>query len=265
LCIGKKIRLSRIIEPYSKSAVIVPMDHGVEGYFERLENPEKIISDVLEGGANALLLRRGIIKQMYKVFAGRAGLILRVTCATGLSSDPSYQKIVSSVEEAIRLGADAVIAMVNVGHPKEDEMIHNFGILSDECDEWEIPLIGEVYPWESKFKNVYDFDVIRQGVRVLSEEGADLIKTSYTGDKKSFEKVVNYSLSPIILAGGPKKDSLKDVLIMVKNAVDAGAIGICIGRNIWQSKNPKKTVQAIAKIVRDRASVEEAEKLLESS
>lgn len=259
--IGKEIRLSRIIEPKTKSAVIVPMDHAVEGYYDRLEDPEKIITQVIEGGANALLLRRGIIKQTYKALAGKAGLILRVTCATGLT-DPTYQKYVSSVEEALRLGADAVIAMVIVGHPKEHEMIQNFGRLSDACDKWDMPLIGEIYAWEGKFKNTYDFNVIRQGVRVLSEEGADLIKTCFTMDREGFEKVVKYSLVPIIMAGGPRKERIEDVLAMVKDAIDAGAIGVCMGRNIWQSKNPTKMVSAIAKIVRNRASVENAEKEL---
>ena len=260
MSIGKYLRLSRILEPESRTAIIIPMDHSVEGYFSKLENPREIIKSMLDGGANAFLLRRGVIKNTYDVFAGKAGLIYRVTTATGTSGDLAYQTITSSVEEAIKLGADAVVDTVFVGHPRESDMIQWYGILSDVCDEYEMPLVGEVDVWEKKGEERAEF--MRQGVRSLCEEGADFIKAFYTDDLESFRKVVKNSLVPLVIGGGPKKNTVRDFLIMVKDAIEAGAIGTCIGRNIWEAENPIKMTQAVAKIVREKSSVEEALKLV---
>ena len=261
--IGKKIRINRIIDPGTNTALVLPMDHAVDlGYFQRLENPRDLIKKALLGGANALLLRRGLVKSTFCEFAGRAGLILRVTCATSLGPDPSYQKLASSVEEAVRLGADAVIAMVQIGHKKEPEMLHNIGILSDACDEWSIVLVGESYPFQGKFSDVYDPEIVRVGARILSEEGADLIKTCYTGSTETFHKVITYCQVPVLVAGGPKQATERDVLSMVEGAMEAGATGVCMGRNIWQAKDPLKMTKAVARIVRERADIRTAQKEL---
>jgi len=264
--LGKKIRLRRIFDTKTNTTLIVPMDHAVEAYFKQLEEPGKIIKEVINAGANALLLRRGLAKLASPHYMGQAGLILRVSCATGLRNKLTEQILVSSVEEALRLGADAVAITVFVGSQRETEDLRWLGMLSDECDKWGMPLLGEMLPIGGEgsipFDGPYNADDVRLAVRVGMEEGVDFIKTYYTGDIESFKKVVKYANVPVVIAGGPKVKTIYDLLKMVKDAMDSGASGASIGRNIWMYEDPASLVKALLKIIREKASVNEAMKEL---
>ena len=257
--IGKKIRLSRILDEKGKT-IIVPIDHAVEGYFQELEEPEKLIREFIEGGANAILLRRGMLERTHNLIAGKLGIIYRVSGATGTSPDVTDQRLIASVYEALKRGADAVVFTVYVGHPKENDMFTLFGELSDEAYELNMPLIGEVDTWPQS-KEIKG-ELLRQGVRYLSEEGADLIKTYFPEDETYYKKIINYSLVPVVAAGGPKMPKPIDVLRFAKKVIDAGAVGVAFGRNVWQQKSPAKMIKALSKIIKEKQTVEEAMKVL---
>ena len=259
LSVGKKLRLSRIIPPAGKT-VIVPIDHGIEAHYKELEDPRKLVSEFLEGGADALLMRRGTLKQTYDLIAGRAGVLYRLSGATGTSPDVLDQGIASSIPEALKLGADAVIFTLVVGHPRENEMYRMFGELADTADKYEIPLLGEADIWD-KAKGE-KWELLRQGVRSLSEEGADVVKSYFPPEPQRFKDIISYSLVPVVAAGGPKVDDPKEVLKFVKQVMDAGAAGTSIGRNIWQYRSPAKIVRAMSLIVKQGKSVEEAARAL---
>jgi fructose-bisphosphate aldolase/2-amino-3,7-dideoxy-D-threo-hept-6-ulosonate synthase len=263
---GKKLRLGHIFDAKTDTALIVLIDHPVVAYFEELEDPRERIKILAEGGANAFLLRRGLAKFASSEYAGRAALILRVSCASGLRNKLSEEIFVSTVEEALRLGADAVAATLFVGSEREPEDLQNLGFLSDACDEWDMPLLGEMMPIGGKdalpYDGPYSVDDLRLAVRFGAEEGVDFIKTHYTGDPVSFRKVVKYSTVPIVIAGGPKKETVKGTLEMVKEALDAGAAGICMGRNLWGYKDPQGLLRALIKVMREKTSVEQAMKEL---
>jgi DhnA family fructose-bisphosphate aldolase class Ia len=197
---------------------------------------------------------------VHKLIAGKTGIIYRVTGATGTSADTADQQLISSAEEALRYGADAIVYTITIGHPKEADMFQRFGILSDEAREREIPLIGEVEPWSKTTED--KGELMRQGVRSLGEEGADIVKSYFFGNTDFYSKIVKYSLVPVVAAGGAKMDSARDVLEFVKHIMVAGSRGTSIGRNIWQYKEPKKMIHAMAKIVKEGASVDEALKTL---
>jgi DhnA family fructose-bisphosphate aldolase class Ia len=259
LSVGKKLRLSRIV-PSGGKTVIVPIDHGIEAHFKELENPRKLVSEFVEGGADALLMRRGTIKQTYDLFAGKAGLLCRVSGATGTSPDVLDQRLESSISEAVRLGADAVIFTLVVGHPKENDMFQMFGELSDMADDLEVPLVGEADVWDKAQGEKWE--LLRQGVRTIGEEGADLVKSYFPPEPQHFKDIVRYSLVPVVAAGGPKVDDPKEVLKFVKNVMDAGAVGTSIGRNVWQYKSPAKMIKAMSLIVKQGKSIEEAARAL---
>jgi len=126
------------------------------------------------------------------------------------------------------------------------------------ASEWGMPLLAMVYPRGRKIKDEYNVDVVRHAARVGAELGADVVKVSYTGSPESFREVVAGCHVPVIIAGGPKMDSDKAVLEMVKGAIEAGASGTSIGRNVFQHKNPAKMVKALCMIVHENASVDEA-------
>jgi len=256
--IGKKIRLARIMP--SNRSVIVPIDHAIEAYYPELEDPSKLVREFVEAKADAILLRRGTLFKVQDIVAGKIGIVYRVTGATGTAADPSDQMLISSVGEALRDGADCLVYTITIGHPKESEMFRRFGVLSDEAHEYEIPLMGEIEPWSKSSEN--KAELLRQGTRSLCEEGADLMKCYFPEDLDYYKKIVRYSLVPVVAAGGAKMNSARDVLEFVKRVMDAGAIGTSIGRNIWQYKEPKKIIQAISKVVKEGASVDDALKAL---
>ncbi|MGC8599606.1 MAG: class I fructose-bisphosphate aldolase [Nitrososphaeria archaeon] len=254
--VGKEIRIGKIIR--DKRTIIVPIDHPIEGYYKELENPINVIQEMINGGADAVLLRRGTLLKAYSYIAGKLGVVYRVSGATGTSGDLGDQRILSSVIEALRYGADAVVYTIILGHPKENDMFQDFSRLVEDADEFGLPVIGEVDIWEKA--NVDRFEYLRQGVRALGEEGASLIKSYFPDyqEKEHYKELIKYSLVPVVAAGGAKMDSPLKVLEFVKAVMDAGAVGTSIGRNIWQYKEPSKMIKAINMIVRKNASVEQA-------
>lgn len=259
LSVGKQLRLSRII-PTGGKTVIVPIDHGIEAHYRELEDPRKLVREFIDGGADALLMRRGTLKQTFDLIAGKAGVVYRLSGATGTSPDVLDQGVASDIPEALRLGADAVIFTLVAGHPKENEMYRMFGELADTADRYEIPLIGEADVWD-KAKGER-WELLRQGVRSLSEEGADVVKSYFPPEPQHFKDIIRYSLVPVVAAGGPKEDDPKSVLKFVKHVMDAGAAGTSIGRNIWQYKSPAKMVRAMSLVVKHGKSIEEAARAL---
>jgi fructose-bisphosphate aldolase / 2-amino-3,7-dideoxy-D-threo-hept-6-ulosonate synthase len=265
---GKTIRLGRLFDTASQTSMILPMDHGIEeaGYAE-LERPAALVASLAEAGVDAFLMRRGLAAFALGSFAGRAGWVQRLTGRTGLSPGLETEQLVfASVEEALRNGADAVVPTFFIGPDTEAIQLPQLGAIADECNRLGVPLLAEIFPQgdsgAAPYDGPYTVDDMRVAVRVASEEGADLIKTWYTGDPESFRKVVDYSLVPVLIAGGPKADNEEDVLRMVRGAMDAGAAGIAMGRKIWRSSDPAGMVRALAAIIRDGATVDEAAGLL---
>ncbi|HDH40980.1 MAG TPA: fructose-bisphosphate aldolase [Candidatus Altiarchaeales archaeon] len=248
--IGKKIRMERIINRKSKKTVIVPMDHGVSvGPIPGLEDMVKTISDVAEGGADAVLIHKGIVGVGHRGYGRDIGLIIHLSGGTILAPDPNAKVQVTTVKEAIRLGADAVSVHVNVGAGNESEMLHNLGMIAEECNEYGMPLLAMMYARGAKVEKESDVRYIKHVARLGAELGADIIKTVYTGDKKSFKEVIDGCPVPVVIAGGPKIESEDDLLRMIEDAMDCGAMGVSIGRNIFQAEDRVAITRKICKIV----------------
>jgi fructose-bisphosphate aldolase / 2-amino-3,7-dideoxy-D-threo-hept-6-ulosonate synthase len=265
---GKTLRLARLFDTDSNTSIVLPMDHGVEepGYGE-LERPTELVASLAKAGVNAFLMRRGLAAFSVSQFAGRAGWVLRLTARTGLS--PGLEKdqlVLAGVAEALHNGADAVVPTFFIGPDTEAVQLPQLGAIADECSRLGVPLLAEIFPAggpdAAPYDGPYTLDDMRVAVRVASEEGADFIKTWYTGDPESFRRVIDYSLVPVLVAGGPKARNERDVLEMVRGAMDAGASGIAMGRKIWQSRDPAAMVTALSAIIRQGASVDDALGLL---
>jgi DhnA family fructose-bisphosphate aldolase class Ia len=152
-----------------------------------------------------------------------------------------FRRVIASVEQALHNGADAVVPTFFIGPQTETYLLPQLGALADECSRLGVPLVA---------------------VRVASEEGADIIKTWYTGDADSFAKVLEYSLVPVVVAGGLRADNDRPALEMVRGAMDAGACGVAMGRKIWQSCNPVGLAKAVIAVIRNGATVDDAMQLL---
>ncbi len=257
--IGKRIRIERIINRNTRRTVIVPMDHGISmGPIDGLQDMKRAIHDVAEGGANAIVEHKGLVVEGHRRKGKDIGLIIHLSASTTLSPYPNVKTLVCSVEEAIKLGADAVSIHINLGNGQEKEMLNDFGRVSYEARMWGMPLLAMMYPRGEKIKNEYDVDAVKHAARVGNEMGADLVKVSYTGSMETFKEVVTGCAVPVVIAGGPKMDSDREILEMVKGSIEAGGAGVSIGRNVFQHKDPTQMVRAICAIVHDGKSVGEA-------
>ena len=263
--IGKKIRLERIIDRNSGKTVIIPMDHGVTvGPIEGLADMQATISKVVAGGANAILMHKGIVRVGHRGAGKDGGLIVHLSGGTSLSPDPNAKELVCTVEEAIKLGADAVSVHINLGAETDKEMLEQLGYVSERCLDWQMPLVAMMYTRGAKIEDEYDLNNTKHAARVGAELGADIIKVVYTGDPESFAEVVQGCPVPVVIAGGAKMGSDEEIFRMVEGALEAGATGLSIGRNAFQHENPAKMIEALSRMVHENATVAQAIETLNS-
>lgn len=268
---GKRIRLSRVSDERTGKMVIVPMDHtAVTGPIKGLENSRDTIKKVVAGGATAIMAQYGTVKYGLKEYIGKAGCIYRITTSSSqfrsfedmLSAGEYMWPTISSVEEALRMGADGVGMTITWGGEKQSDLIERLGRIVDECDRWNMPLLIESLPIKADHhKGVADVKDEKIACRTAAEFGADVIKTYWTGSKETFKEVVDGCQVPIVLAGG-EKGTDRDFLEKLKGAMDAGAMGCSVGRNIWQHPDPTAMTRAVCKIILEGASVGDAMKEL---
>jgi fructose-bisphosphate aldolase, class I len=261
--IGKQIRLERLINRNSRRTVIIPMDHGVTiGPVEGLVDMKKTVNAVAEGGANAIVMHKGVVGCGHRGSGKDVGLIIHLSASTSLAPDPNAKMLVCTVEEAVKLGADGVSIHINLGAEDEKEMLKDLGNISRQATEWRMPVLAMMYTRGKKIQNEYDVKVVKHAARVGAELGADLVKVPYTGSPETFREVVDGCFVPVVIAGGEKMETDEDILVMVKGAIDAGGAGVSIGRNAFQHHRPDMIVKAISHIVHDHYSVKEALKVL---
>lgn len=269
--VGKAIRASRILTPESGRGIVVAMDHGMFiGAGGRLLDMEDAVKLIASGGPQALQIHHGIAARYHSIFHGKRApsLVLRVDTCNQWRKRPApregYRVLVSSIQEAAVIGADAVCCFLFTGYPNdamEGENMEVVAGLARESRRWGVPLVVEPLVMEPGKDAVRDVELIKLMVRMAAELGADMIKADYT-DKKTFREVVRVCPVPILVRGGPKCDTLREALEMVKDSMDAGAKGLVFGRNVWDMPDPVKMLCALAAIVHENASVDQAEKLL---
>ena len=262
--IGKAVRLERIINRNTGKTVIVPMDHGVSsGPIKGLKNIRETVQKVAEGGANAIIMHKGIVKDGHRGKGRDVGLIVHMSASTDLSLRKNDKVLVCTVEEAIKLGADGVSIHVNIGAEDEKQMLRDFGEVSKVCLDWQMPLLAMLYYRGPEVKNPYDPKAVSHIARIGAELGADIVKVPYTGDPESFREVVEGCPVSVVIAGGPKVNSDEELLRMVYDAVVvAGCAGLSIGRNVFQHDNVEKITKVLSKIVHENITVEEALEIL---
>jgi fructose-bisphosphate aldolase/2-amino-3,7-dideoxy-D-threo-hept-6-ulosonate synthase len=252
---GRDIRLNRILK--NGKMLCIPMDHGISnGPIQGLEDIHTVIYKCQNEGLTCVLVNKGIAKSLARPL--NIGLIVHLSGSTSLGPAPNRKMLLGRVEEAMRLGADAVSVHINIGAKEEPEMLYKLGLISDKCDEWSMPLVAMMYPRGENIKNQYDPETVAHVARIGAEAGADIIKSVYTGDISSFRRVTKSCPVPIVIAGGPKANTDKEIIEMCFGAMEAGAIGVTFGRNIFQHKNPPGIVHALRSIVLDGQTPREA-------
>ncbi|QRN86587.1 deoxyribose-phosphate aldolase [Clostridia bacterium] len=256
---GKERRLSNILKSDGK-AFIVAMDHGTFSAPAGLENMGEIIELIKEGGADGVLLNPGAAKKYADQMIG-LGLIMRTDLPpTLMSKDAHESRKTFGVEQALSLAADAVIVNGGTGTGVEEITLDAIAATVNECEPWNMPVIGEMVPGgfdsPKELKNVTN---LAANARIASEIGVDMIKMPYC---EGFADVVKHSFVPILVLGGAKTDNDVDFVCSIKDAIDAGASGVAIGRNVWGHENPKLMAKALAEVIHGNASKMDIEKIL---
>ena len=248
---GLQNRLSRIIKPNNNRALMLAVDHGYFlGPTEKLENPKKVIAPLLKH-CDSLMLTRGVQRTSVDP-KSETPMVLRVSGGSSIIGDDlSQEDITVSLEEALRLNASAVAMSIFVGSKYEYQTIVNLGKLVNEAEKYGIPVLAVTAVGKELGK---DARYLSLACRVAAEQGAHIVKTYYCDN---FEKVVESCPVPIIVAGG-KKIPERDALQLTYNAIKAGAVGLDMGRNIWQSEHPVAMIKAARSIIHGNSNVEQA-------
>ncbi len=248
---GLKNRLSRIIKPATGKTVMLAVDHGYFlGPTGGLEAPAKTIRPLLRF-ADSLMLTRGVLRTSVPSDFD-IPIVLRVSGGTSiLAKDLSNEGITTSIKEAIRLNACAVALSIFVGSEHEKETLLALSELVNQSEEYGIAVLAVTAVGREMSR---DAKYLSLCCRIAAELGAHFVKTYYCGD---FERVVESCPVPIVIAGG-KKLPEKEALELAYNALKYGAIGVDMGRNIFQSEDPVAMIQAVRAIVHKNASVDEA-------
>ncbi len=229
--------------------LIMPMDHGVTKVEVGLENVEEVIRNV-EDYIDAVVLHKGIVRHSRALVDLDIGLIVHLSASTSLSRDPNDKRVVSSVENAIALGADAVSVHVNIGSETEARQLEELGRICEISDSYGIPTLAMIYPRGKVEVNV---DTVTQSARIGYELGADIVKVPYV---EGFSQVTRYCKIPVVIAGG-SRESEYELLRKVELALKSGASGVAVGRNIFSSPSPRDIAKALHHIIHEGMSVEE--------
>ncbi len=254
--IGKDIRRQRIFNRNTRRTILVPLDHGISiGPVYGLVDMKKTVDSVAAGGANAVVMHKGLVRCGHRDKGEDIGLILHLSASTDHSPYPNAKTLVSSVREAIKQGADGVSVHVNLGDETERHMLKEAGEAAEEAADWGMPFLAMVYGRGPKIDDPFEPTLVAHCARVGMELGADVVKVPYTGDPDSFMRVVEGCCIPVVIAGGPKLDSDGAFLQMVHDCVQAGGAGLSVGRNIFQHPDPAALTRALSAIVHDSATV----------
>lgn len=256
---GMKNRMARIFKPETGKTVMLAVDHGYFlGPISKLENPKKTIEPLIPY-TDAIMLTRGILRNCVNP-DNSVPIVLRVSGGNSIvGKELSNEEIITSVREAVRLNASAVAFSIYVGAEYEHQTLVCLSKLIDECEDYGIPVLAVTAVGKELEKR--DSRYLSLACRIASELGARFIKTYYCED---FERVVEASPVPLVIAGGPKMDSEEEVFKVAYSAISKGAKGVDFGRNIWQSSHPVAMISAVRAIVHEEANVRGALEIFES-
>ncbi len=232
------------------------LEHGPTDLNERNVDPRSIMELAVAGRFGSVIFQKGLAEKYYD---GRVPLILKVNGRTNLVKGEPVARQTCSVQRAREIGAKAVGYTIYPGSAHESIMLEEFGRIQEEAHKLKMAAIAWVYPRGQAIQNDTAPDIIAYAARTGLEIGADAVKIKYTGDIESFKWAVKCAgKTKVFMSGGPKAPSEVDFLRQVRGVLDAGAAGLAVGRNVWQSSDPIKMARALRRLVIDDRSVEEA-------
>jgi len=256
--LGKSMRLKRVIDSVGVS-VICALDHGMTAptFLEPLSDIEQRTREAVTGGANVIMMSKGMIRLAIDAFSPTTSLALLLSASANPGEARPEVIQIAEVEEAARLGADAVVLFTALGGDSEPGMIRILAEVGRESMRLGVPLIAEAefpttYASVEELTQRYGFEYLRRSVRLCAELGADIVKTNWPGDEDAFGGLVSAVKGiPMVLAGGSRVEDA-ELLRRMECAMQAGAIGCSVGRNIFMHRSPEAITRALSRVIRDR-------------
>jgi DhnA family fructose-bisphosphate aldolase class Ia len=261
---GKALRLKRVVDEAGVS-IICALDHGMTSpqFLEPLADVEARSAEAVAGGANVLMLSKGMARFATPVFRPDTALALLLSASARPGTDRPEVVAVAEVEDALRLGADAVVLFVALSGDDEPQMIERLAEVGEACDRAGMPFIAEAefpttYAAVEDLTEEYGVEYLLRNVRLCVELGADIVKTNWPGDGDQFGALVEAAGGvPLVLAGG-SRISDEELLRRMQAAMAAGAIGCSVGRNIFMHERPEAITRALARVIRERWRADDA-------
>lgn len=256
---GKSLRLKRFLSPADGRAVILPLDHGVScGPIPGLEQLNQVVRMGIRGGANALVLHKGMLRCLEPVTERMPGVFMHLSASTQMGPDFHRKVLTGTVEEAIRRGADGVSVHVNLGDAHEPEMLADLGRVGSACAEWGLPLLVMIYVRGANAPCPVPDSAVAHAARVAAELGADIIKIPAPQHAAALARIAADLPVPVVVAGGSKAADILQFLERIETSLQTGVRGVAIGRNVFQHERPEALLKAICRIVHRGVGAREA-------
>lgn len=226
------------------------MEHGPADFNEENVDPKKVLEIADSGYFTGVILQKGIAEKYFFGQNYKVSLIVKLNGRTNLVKDEDpYSPQVCSVQEALEYNAKAVGYTIYIGSEFEPQMIKEFGEIEQDAENAGIPVIAWMYPRGRNIRDENDPKIVAYAARVGLELGADIVKIRYTGDPVSFRWVIqNAGETKVVVMGGSKEDE-KSFLERTRIVMEQGAIGLAVGRNVWQSDKPLEIAKKIAEVI----------------
>jgi DhnA family fructose-bisphosphate aldolase class Ia len=242
--------------------VWIPIDHGASDFpVDGLTDTEHVIRSLVRAGVDAIVAQKGLVSHYSHLCQGSSTDIVHFSVSTRHAGPDSANKVlVGNADEVLPRGGLGVSCQVNMGSPNEVVMIERMGQMSRAALHHQLPMFGMVYARGEHLSVMEgdDTNANAHAVRLAFELGCDAAKTTWTGDKESFKKVTSAVPIPVLVAGGPATGDSKAILTMVRDALDAGASGICMGRQVFAHPNVEAIAKALMMLVHQDSTVNEA-------
>ncbi|MEF3695998.1 fructose-bisphosphate aldolase [Desulfolutivibrio sp.] len=254
--IGCARKVSRLFDPQSGRTVILPLDHGVgEGMLPGIENIPGLLAMIRDFSVQGVVLNKGPLRTCLSEVPPGLQVVGQLSGGTRHAVPPYARSLVCSTHEAVRLGADMVAVQVNMANDLEDRMLADLGLACDDAHGLGVPILAIIQPKGDRIVNEMDPSLICHCIRLGAELGADLVGVPYSGDAKSFARTCEAVSPPVLITGGPSRPDFTSFLAMVGQALEAGASGTCVGRNVLQQADPREALAKLVEAVHEKGTM----------
>jgi 2-amino-4,5-dihydroxy-6-oxo-7-(phosphonooxy)heptanoate synthase len=245
---GKAVRYARLSRRADNRFLFVPLDHSVSnGPITSAGGFNGLVRDIADGGADGIVVHKGRARTIEPTLLSNTALVIHLSASTDHAPDANAKVLVGDVDEAIRLGADAVSMHVNIGSDTEADQLADLGTVAAACDRWGVPLMAMIYPRGPRVSDPSEPEMLAHAVNIAADLGADVVKTILASPAERMAEVVASSPLPIVVAGGATKD--RDLSQFARTALGVGCRGLAVGRRVFTCRKPQRAVEELAEIV----------------